>query len=162
MKYCTHCGKELLNEAVICVNCGCMVKMPVSTAPAGIADDRLLNKLAERVKINGIIWLVIGILQVIAGLLISWFSWWVLIVGVLNIISSVKDLNRSNQIPRDPRGIVSDYESITGPVITLIYNVLFGGLIGVVGSIYYFVGLRGFVMENREQLLMIESTCIAG
>ena len=60
MKYCTHCGKELLDEAVICVNCGCMVKIPVSAAPAGIADDRLLNKLAERVKINGIIWLVIA------------------------------------------------------------------------------------------------------
>ena len=22
MKYCTHCGKELLDEAVICIGCG--------------------------------------------------------------------------------------------------------------------------------------------
>lgn len=25
MKYCTHCGKELLDEAVICPSCGCEV-----------------------------------------------------------------------------------------------------------------------------------------
>ena len=26
MKYCTHCGKELLDEAVVCVACGCPVQ----------------------------------------------------------------------------------------------------------------------------------------
>lgn len=25
MKYCSHCGKELMDEAVICPNCGCAV-----------------------------------------------------------------------------------------------------------------------------------------
>lgn len=26
MKYCTHCGKEIMDEAVICVGCGCEIK----------------------------------------------------------------------------------------------------------------------------------------
>lgn len=26
MKYCTHCGAEVLDEAEICVNCGCRVE----------------------------------------------------------------------------------------------------------------------------------------
>lgn len=26
MKYCTHCGKQLLNEAVLCIGCGCDVR----------------------------------------------------------------------------------------------------------------------------------------
>ena len=26
MKYCSHCGKEVLDEAVICPNCGCSVQ----------------------------------------------------------------------------------------------------------------------------------------
>lgn len=26
MKYCAHCGKEVLDEAVICPNCGCSVQ----------------------------------------------------------------------------------------------------------------------------------------
>lgn len=30
MKYCSHCGAELLDEAVICPKCGC----PVETVPA--------------------------------------------------------------------------------------------------------------------------------
>ena len=31
MKYCSKCGKELVDEAVICVGCGCMVgEMPKS------------------------------------------------------------------------------------------------------------------------------------
>lgn len=30
MKYCVHCGKEIMDEAEICVNCGCKV----SSAPA--------------------------------------------------------------------------------------------------------------------------------
>lgn len=25
-KYCTHCGKEVMEEAVICPNCGCQIK----------------------------------------------------------------------------------------------------------------------------------------
>lgn len=25
MKFCSHCGKEIMDEAVICVNCGCSV-----------------------------------------------------------------------------------------------------------------------------------------
>ena len=25
MKFCSHCGKELLDEAMICPNCGCQV-----------------------------------------------------------------------------------------------------------------------------------------
>ena len=27
MKYCTHCGKELLDEAVVCPGCGCKVEV---------------------------------------------------------------------------------------------------------------------------------------
>lgn len=31
MKYCSHCGKEILDEAVICPHCGCMVGNPQYT-----------------------------------------------------------------------------------------------------------------------------------
>ena len=30
MKYCSKCGKELFDEAVICVNCGCAVESSAS------------------------------------------------------------------------------------------------------------------------------------
>lgn len=28
MKYCTHCGAEMLDDAVVCVKCGCAVDEP--------------------------------------------------------------------------------------------------------------------------------------
>ena len=28
MKYCSHCGKELIDEAIICTGCGCAVIKP--------------------------------------------------------------------------------------------------------------------------------------
>lgn len=143
MKYCAKCGKELFDEAVICPGCGCAT----GTVPVQTVGTDLIRKLAEKVRTNAVIWLVIGILQVLAGVFGGWF---VLIVGVLNIVSSVQDMNYSKQLPENPTGIVRRFEPITGPVITLIYNLIFGGIIGVVGSIYYFVGIRSFVMEHRE------------
>ncbi len=149
MKYCTHCGKELLDEAVVCVGCGCSVsgQNTKTTNNQLIDGTALLNKLSQRLNTNGIIWLVIGILQILGGIFINWF---LLVVGVLNIISSVQDMQYSKTLLENPNGIVAKFEPITGPVITLIYNLVIGGVIGVVGSIYYFFAIRNFVMENKQ------------
>ena len=156
MKYCTHCGKELLDEAVICVGCGC----PVNSQNARTANNApvdgaaLVNTLAQRVNTNGIIWLVIGILQILGGMFINWF---LLIVGVLNIISSIQDMQYSKALLENPAGIVAKFEPITGPIITLVYNLVIGGVIGVVGSIYYFVAIRNYVMENKQYFASLDA-----
>ena len=149
MKYCTHCGKEIMDEAVICVGCGCAVTNQNTQTVAGQAADgaALINTLAQRLNTNGIIWLVIGILQTIGGIFINWF---LLIVGVLNIISAVQDMKYSKILAENPNGIVAKFEPLTGPIITLVYNLVIGGVIGVVGSIYYFVAIRNYVMENKQ------------
>ena len=149
MKYCTHCGKELLDEAVICIHCGCAVDgQNVKTFAYQAVDvTTLLNTLSQRLHTNGIIWLVIGILQVLGGIFVNWFM---LIVGALNIISAVQDMQYSKTLQKEPKGIVAKFEPIVGPVITLIYNLVIGGVIGVVGSIYYFAAIRSYVMENKE------------
>lgn len=149
MKYCTHCGKELLDEAVICVGCGCAVSGQNTQVENNQAVDGsvLLNTLSQRLNTNAIIWLVIGILQIIGGIFIEWF---LLIVGVLNIISSIQDMKYSKILLENPTGIVAKFEPITGPIITLVYNLVIGGVIGVVGSIYYFVAIRNYVMENKQ------------
>ena len=151
MKYCTKCGKELFDEAVYCPGCGCAVAAAPS---ASNCTDSLLTKLSERIKINGIIWIVVAVLQIIIGLSGTLLP---LIVGVLNIISAVKDMNYSKAVLENPNGIVSNYESLTSPIITLVYNLVIGGVIGVVGSLYYFIALRGFVMENKNAFLALEN-----
>ncbi len=164
-KVCQYCGKEIASEAVICMNCGCPIEpknaqpsgqpfakpvvQPTYTRPAPNIEN-LVNTLSSRLFTNGVIWLVIGALQIILGL---FWQWWLLIVGALNIISSIQDINKSKQLPNLPKGMLleipTEYEPLAGPIITLIYNLVFGGVIGVAGSIYYLVAVRGFVMDNR-------------
>ena len=149
MKFCEKCGKELLDEAVICVGCGCAVGEQNTQTVNNMSFDgaTLLNTLSQRLNTNGIIWLVIGILQILGGIFINWF---LLIVGVLNIISSVQDMQYSKTLLENPNGIVARFDPITAPIITLVYNLVIGGVIGVVGSIYYFVAIRNYVMENKQ------------
>lgn len=151
MKYCTHCGKELLDEAVICVGCGCSVGEQNNQT---VDETTLLNTLSQRLNINGIIWLVIGILQILGGIFINWF---LLIVGVLNIISSIQDMQYSKTLLENPTGIVAKFEPLTGPIITLVYNLVIGGVIGVVGSIYYFLAIRNYVMENKQYFASLDT-----
>lgn len=149
MKYCTHCGKELLDEAVICIGCGCEIDTHTIQSSSYTSSNLsvLLNTLSQRLNTNGIIWLVIGILQILGGLFINWF---LLIVGVLNIISSIQDMQYSKTLLENPTGIIAKFEPVTGPIITLVYNLVIGGVIGVVGSIYYFLAVRNYVMENKQ------------
>ena len=56
----------------------------------------------------------------------------------------------SKTLLENPKGIIARFESKTGPIITLVYNLIIGGVIGVVGSIYYFFAIRNFVMENKQ------------
>lgn len=67
-----------------------------------------------------------------------------------HIISSIQDMQYSKVLLKNPKGIIAKFEPLTGPIITLIYNLIIGGVIGVVGSIYYFVAIRNYVMENKQ------------
>ena len=61
MKYCSKCGKELMDEAVICVGCGC----PVS--------NNVENKNTDKPEIPSLITaaIVLGFLMPIVGLILG-------------------------------------------------------------------------------------------
>lgn len=147
--YCSKCGRELPNKAAFCPNCGCAVSGQNTQTVNNVSVDGtiLLNTLSQRLNTNGIIWFVIGILQILGGIFIDWF---LLIVGVLNIISSIQDMQYSKTMLEKPSGIIAKFEPLTGPIIVLVYNLVIGGVIGVVGSIYYFFAIRNYVMENKQ------------
>lgn len=73
------------------------------------------------------------------------------IVSVLNFVSSYKTSNMRTRIATVPTGIVGEYEALTPYVVNLVYNAIFGGLIGIVGSIYGFV-IRSYVMKINSIL----------
>ncbi len=57
MKFCSKCGKEILDEAIVCPNCGCAVVNP--NTPQQLADDRVnigLCVLAALIPLFGIIY----------------------------------------------------------------------------------------------------------
>ncbi len=41
MKYCTHCGAQLIDEAVVCVNCGCSAQTPEQAKAQAPKDDTM-------------------------------------------------------------------------------------------------------------------------
>lgn len=152
--FCRYCGKELSNDAAFCSNCGKQTSqqqscggytyIPLTTN--SLSYQALVIKFSERVKTNAVIWIVIGVIQILLGLFVQWV---LLIIGILNIITAITDFNYSKNVLQNPKGIVSHVNSLVGPILTLIYNLIFGGIIGVAGSIYYLVAVRGFVMENK-------------
>ncbi len=147
MKFCYHCGKELLDDAVICPGCGCVTNSNTATN----ITINYIAELSNRVKINGIIWICIASLQIIVAITVNWIFG---IIGILNLISAIKDLNYSRDVLTNQSGIVQRFEPLTGPIIILVYNIVFGGIIGVVGSIYYLVGIRSYVLNNKEKYLI--------
>lgn len=63
MKYCTHCGKELLDEAVICPHCGCRAE----------SNNSAINKNDLFVVIK--IFMLIGCIAVTAGTFLVGLAW---------------------------------------------------------------------------------------
>lgn len=157
-RFCTHCGNEVNENAVICVKCGCAIPDTKAYGHNFTQRNSVVDVISQRIKTNGIIWIVIGAIQIILGLSVNWL---LLIVGILNLISSIQDLNYSQSFPKNPVGIVAKVKPLTSAIITLIYNLLIGGVIGAAGSIYYLVAVRGYVLENERTFCEIENQCVS-
>ena len=60
MKYCSHCGKEIMQEAVVCPNCGCATENTISKV--GTEPDvpsTGLNVLSFLIPVVGLILFII-------------------------------------------------------------------------------------------------------
>ena len=162
--FCRYCGKELTEESAFCSHCGKSTSeqtssgeyntyTPSTTHPL-ISGQELVKKFSERLQINSIIWIVVGGIQILLGI---YFQWVFFMVGVLNLIIGILDLQYAKKVLQNPKGIVDRVRPLVGPIIVLIYNLLLGALLGIVGSVYYLVAIRGFVMENESQFLAIDN-----
>ena len=60
MKFCTHCGKELMDEAVICPGCGCSTDNKPQTATTQPREDDTVSVglciLAALIPLFGLIY----------------------------------------------------------------------------------------------------------
>ena len=58
MKYCTHCGAELLDEAVLCPKCGCLVNEEKSAAPVEVQQ-------ASRISVCALIGFIMSMVSIV-------------------------------------------------------------------------------------------------
>lgn len=162
--FCRNCGKKLEPGQRFCPDCGAGIEeTPGNQAYFNAANAQsvamstyqiqLLHTLSGKIKTNAVIWIVIAAVQVILGFV---YNWIILVIGVLNLISCVRDLMYIKTLLVKPTGIVEKYKPLTGPIITLAYNLVFGGVIGVAGTIYYLLAIRAYVIQNEQELRQIE------
>ncbi|MBE6713746.1 MAG: hypothetical protein E7575_00475 [Ruminococcaceae bacterium] len=159
MKFCTHCGKELFDAAVICPGCGCPTNDQSTQQSffgqsfANSDPKPYLNVLSEKVKTEAFIWSAVAALQIIFSIVLfasdgeKSIATSLLIIAALNIFSAYSDMQYSKEVVSNPKDIAAKYTPVTGLVIALIYNIIFGGVIGVVGIAFGFM-TRSYVMEN--------------
>ena len=126
----------------------------------GYYQANLIPLLAQKMRNLGTIWFTIGIFQVFIGL--ACVIWGIrdyfdaaffilpvllLVVGISNIVGSMSDISYSDSIIDKPINITEKFCPMRPLVITMVYNLLFGGVVGVIGSIYAMT-VRNFVIAN--------------
>lgn len=139
----------------------------------------LINKLCGKIKTEAIIWLVVACLQVLIGFMQIFYGIElnsirytkgtgtsnifsgiiILVIAVINFIGAGSEFSYARDIRIRPVGIVKKYKPVGGLIWALIYNLIFGGIIGVVGIIFGFI-TRSFVLNNAVQLQIIEEEAL--
>ena len=87
MKFCSHCGKEIMDEAVICLNCGCRAARKFTYTPHPKTETKTVNEqgetdLATWSKICGI-----------ASFFIGWFA-----LGITAIVLACMSKDETNGV----------------------------------------------------------------
>lgn len=72
MKYCSHCGAQVDDDAVICPKCGCQVGALAEAKPQTTAPVQTESKAPQ----------VLGILSIVFGALGGWLG---LICGIIGL-----------------------------------------------------------------------------
>lgn len=108
-------------------------------------SDQCFRKVSEYEKISGIIWIVIGAIQIIS--LVG------IICGIWNIVVGTQRLKYSKELLCKPQNVVNVFENqLTTLIIFLVINFFFGAIIGVAGACFDLY-VRDYVVKNRDNFL---------
>lgn len=179
-KYCSKCGQELEAGAKFCQKCGQTVsngqnmqqptvQQQVNVTPQSQVyqyQQNVTQQLSSKVKVAGIMWVIVACIQYILSLVFIVISFsdnilfliqgiMMLVIAVINTFIAVRYFKYGKEIQIRPIGIIAKYSSVGGCIGLLFYSILFGGLIGLIGAIYALV-IRGFVKRNEIQFAQVE------
>lgn len=129
----------------------------------------IIQELSKKVEIEGIIWTVVAGLQYLLSLIYiiigldsydgEWMIFYALLilaVAILNTFGAIQSFKFSKEVKMRPVGIIDRYEPMGARVANVVYNVLFGGIVGIAGSIYGFF-IRNFVITNKMEFWDIQN-----
>lgn len=144
--FCHSCGVSLLNTTNFCSKCGARIlqtEKPVNEFNnlKIHSEPKLLRKISEYEKISGILWIVLGVIQVATVIGI--------IAGAWNIYAGYTKIKISPKILTADPEIPELYEDMTQLIIIAIINLIFGGVIGIVIVVFDYI-IRDQVLENRH------------
>lgn len=106
--------------------------------------------LSEREQISAILWLIIGIIQVIsiAGI----------VCGAWNIYCAYCRFKQSKAVLTPYPGLVQSYDKwMTNIIISMALNLILGGVIGVAAALFDMLAIRGYVLENKQTFEEMEA-----
>ena len=161
--YCKSCGATLSDGSMWCPSCGQQLTLDgqMHSDTVGIVNlpNETTNWLSRRVQANGVVWLFIAIYQIIVGILLIGVGYGVAMIacGVWNIIQSILDFRFSKQILHcdnvvRAQAIIRSIERSKGvTILFLLLNLAIGGVLGVVGCIFW-LALRSKALDRAPEM----------
>lgn len=125
---------------------------------SGMTNNEILTAFIKMLRTDAIIWLCVGIAQIVLGLveLCFFYGISVIAIGIWNIYNSTIVKKNANFWETSPTGIYAHYEPrMTMDILFLCLNLFLGSIIGVIGSIYDIM-VRNYVMSHRDEFLSME------
>jgi hypothetical protein len=118
--FCPHCGKEVFNDAVVCIGCGRALPKPVPTN---------LETGAQKLRQVARTYLIIGILNLIVGIFVTALGWF---LGIFSIALGIWELINANLLWSTPPKINHNRTYIaTLEIINVICGPLWSLLAGI-------------------------------
>lgn len=105
--------------------------------------DASFRKLSDYEKTSGIIWLIIGIIQICTMIGVLCGAW--------NIYVAITRMKSSKELLSHPSDVVERYEnSLSSTIVIMVLNLFFGAVIGIAGALFDLY-VRNYVMSNRQK-----------
>lgn len=161
--YCKSCGATISNNDGYCESCGVKLTSVGQLGSEGggvvILPNETTGWLSRRVQANGVVWLLIAIYQILAGIPLAVAGYGVLMIacGIWNIVQSVKDVKFAKQIRACDnvdlaRSIIRAIDrSKSGTIVFLFINLFLGGVLGVIGCIFW-LALRSKALDRAPEM----------
>ena len=104
MKFCVKCGRELMDEAVICPGCGCAV----DNAPQVVGKDPIPEQNRSKASV------VLGIIGIVAAWLFALAGH---IISIIGIVLGIKEYKKTGKITGLTLSIIGEICAIFSSII---------------------------------------------